>query len=677
MKSLKFFLFLSLLFIVPLLAACFSPDSGATATPPANDPAQQPTPTLQSTTTPFPTATLAVPSEPSPTVTPVSEPPPAPTPTAVPTIDDVPIDWDGVLAWLSIHWQDDPTAVTPIINALDKAGWIDTSLQQIGGNYVEFMLVDLSGNTTPEWIVTLHPLGAAPLSTPRGERLPGNLVIIGDEGVIFQVYPGAPQADKIAPLYIGIADLTNDGFYEVAIETLTCGANTCYGKYNIMSYHHGYLADIATADMQDKVNPTTSIAVEVFEPVKTFFLEYTDGDNMTGIRRQAEWAWQNGTFEQVRLDVVDERIPTDLTELETWLTGFYMDNEMQRGSAEEWLFAGRWMSGFMGIIATDMDGDGENEWIVPYYLPDAPVQEIPGFHPVQPGGLWIVNSSGIVHKAEDHLRLIPGSPKQALSKGILDMTSDGRLDILIEGLVCGSDTCSGTYELLSGHNGPVRNLLGEDHELSISSRINPIGKTMKPGSVMLAYQTADGVQDHDTWLWNNAAETLYRLAGAGGGFPTVCSITIREGVTTYTRPSTEAAVFSTVGYLATPEMRTADGWLGFDPAVAQAGNVGVFRMRWVHESDVIVTGDCTSLLEVIGPQPGVCYAMIYIDTPVYEMPDMGTAVLTNLSAADYAPAFSRSGDAWLQIDAGGGDLGWVSFNAAGLNGPCDDLPESG
>lgn len=514
MKSLRFFVYLSLLFTVPLVAACFSSDSGMTPIPPDSTPDQQPTPTLQATTAAPTPATLAAPPEPSPTVTQVSDLPP--TPTAAPIPDDVPADWAGVLAWLTTHWQDDATAVSPIINALNEAGWIDTSFQQIGGVLIDFVLVDLSGDTVPEWVVTLHPPDTAPLSTPRGERLPGNLVIIGDEGVIFQAYAGAPQTDTIAPLYIGIADFTGDGFYEVAIETLTCGANTCYGKYNIMSYHHGFLADIATADMQDKVNPRTSIAVEVVEPVKTFFLEYTDGDNMTGIRRRAEWAWQNGTFEQVRLDVVDERIPTNLAELETWLTGFYMDNEAQRVSAQEWLFAGRWMSGFMQIIPADMNGDGENEWIISYDLPDAPIQEVPDFHPVQSGGLWIVNSSGVLYKAEDHLPAITGVTRQANRiLGVVDETSDGLIDVPIEGLVCDANTCLGTYQLISAHKGPIHNLLGEAHELSIPSRINPTGQGMKPGSIMIEYQTADGVRVYENWLWDDAAETLYRLTADG------------------------------------------------------------------------------------------------------------------------------------------------------------------
>lgn len=493
MRFIKIFVYSILFFALLPLPACLQSESGATAVPLESTPTLLPTPMLQATAALPPTPPTIVSPEPSP----------------------IPTDWDGVLTWLSAHWQDDATAVSPIINALNQTGWIDTALPQIGGMALEFQLVDLSGDTIPEWVVTLHPPGAAPIATPRGDRLPGNLVIIGSEGVIFQTYAGPPQADKIAPRYLGSADFTGDGFNEAAIETLTCGASTCYGRYNIMSYHHGFLADIATADMQDKVNPATSIAVEVIEPVKSFFLEYTDGDNMTGIRRRAEWVWQNGKFEHIRLDVVDGRIPTNLADLETWLTGFYLDNEAQRVSAQEWLFAGRWMSGFMQIIPADMNGDGENEWIVAYHVPDALIQEIPGFHPVQPGGLWIVNSSGILYKAEDRLPPSPGTTRQATEIGVVDMTADGLVDVAVEALACDANACSGTYQLIAGHNGPIRNLLNHDHELSQPTRLNPTGQTMKPGSIMIAYQTADGVQVYDNWLWGNDSETLYRLTVDG------------------------------------------------------------------------------------------------------------------------------------------------------------------
>ncbi len=54
-----------------------------------------------------------------------------------------------------------------------------------------------------------------------------------------------------------------------------------------------------------------------------------------------------------------------------------------------------------------------------------------------------------------------------------------------------------------------------------------------------------------------------------------------------------------------------DGWLGFDPGVAQAANIGVFRLRWMPPgAPVSLDGDCVSVpIEPWVPLPGVCYQM--------------------------------------------------------------------
>ena len=75
------------------------------------------------------------------------------------------------------------------------------------------------------------------------------------------------------------------------------------------------------------------------------------------------------------------------------------------------------------------------------------------------------------------------------------------------------------------------------------------------------------------------------------------------------------------------EGRTADGWLGFDPGVAQAANVGIFRLRW----------------------------------------------------SDYAAVTGKTKEDWARVDLSVGNVGpdlagWVQEVTLNLNGPCDDLP---
>jgi hypothetical protein len=71
--------------------------------------------------------------------------------------------------------------------------------------------------------------------------------------------------------------------------------------------------------------------------------------------------------------------------------------------------------------------------------------------------------------------------------------------------------------------------------------------------------------------------------------PAPCSIVAEGDVTVYSRLSSNAAVFGSMasGFHVILEGRTADGWLGFDPGVAQAANIGIFRLRWIVESSDI------------------------------------------------------------------------------------------
>ena len=43
---------------------------------------------------------------------------------------------------------------------------------------------------------------------------------------------------------------------------------------------------------------------------------------------------------------------------------------------------------------------------------------------------------------------------------------------------------------------------------------------------------------------------------------------------------------------------TADGWVGFDPGVAQAGNIGLAHHRWVFLG-VIISPSCLSSVDLV------------------------------------------------------------------------------
>ncbi|MBN1641124.1 MAG: protein kinase [Anaerolineae bacterium] len=178
--------------------------------------------------------------------------------------------------------------------------------------------------------------------------------------------------------------------------------------------------------------------------------------------------------------------------------------------------------------------------------------------------------------------------------------------------------------------------------------------------------------------------------------PAPCEAVANQEVWIYARPpvtellSTTVEIFGKMpaGTRVTVEARTANGWLGFDPGVAQAANVGVFRLRWLDPRDPLtVDGDCGALPEVVGPVPGVCYTMPMEETRVYQSPDTASTVLTTLNWGDYVAVLGQMPDTdgdgmpeWVQVDLSVGSVGldqqgWVEASTLNLNGDrCSYLP---
>ncbi len=163
-----------------------------------------------------------------------------------------------------------------------------------------------------------------------------------------------------------------------------------------------------------------------------------------------------------------------------------------------------------------------------------------------------------------------------------------------------------------------------------------------------------------------------------------CTLTALNDVTVYERPSAQAQPFGTMpaGMTVTPEYRTPDGWYGFDPGVAQAGNVGIFRMRWAFvDQNLQASGNCDQL-PLAPPLPaGVCFLMPMSTVTVYAKPQTNAPVVGTLSPEEYAAVLGRTASGWVRLNLNLGQnslsgKGWATLDDAGLNGAtCDDLPE--
>jgi hypothetical protein len=156
-----------------------------------------------------------------------------------------------------------------------------------------------------------------------------------------------------------------------------------------------------------------------------------------------------------------------------------------------------------------------------------------------------------------------------------------------------------------------------------------------------------------------------------------CEASTTGSMIIYTRPSTQAEVFfiSPPGFSVQISARTASGWLGFNPGVAQAANMGSFRLRWVQRKAVRLSGNCSNLPRVWGPPPGICFDMPMFNVNVYEHPRTSARVLTVLHPEQFAAVVRRSGPDWVKVDLRKGNTGlklsgWVEANTLNVNGPC-------
>jgi len=158
-----------------------------------------------------------------------------------------------------------------------------------------------------------------------------------------------------------------------------------------------------------------------------------------------------------------------------------------------------------------------------------------------------------------------------------------------------------------------------------------------------------------------------------------CDITAANPVTVYTRASAAADMFGTLssGETVQATAKTADGFYGFDPGVAQAGNVGPFRLRWVLKTvDLTLGTGCSNLATVVSPIAGICYAMMMQDTPLHSSADTTSTVLMTMHLNDYAMVTAHN-PGWYTLDLnvaspGMDSLGYMEESMlGGFNGPCD------
>ena len=133
--------------------------------------------------------------------------------------------------------------------------------------------------------------------------------------------------------------------------------------------------------------------------------------------------------------------------------------------------------------------------------------------------------------------------------------------------------------------------------------------------------------------------------------------------------------------------QSPDGaWIAFDPGIAQAGNLGVARARWVQASaDLSLQGDCATLppLSPLPASGNFCMMTFGQDTPAYDQPDSASEVFTTLTPNDTAMIAGQVASGWYAWSDPGASAGatgtillhWIeSSDQVQLVGDCTALP---
>lgn len=97
-------------------------------------------------------------------------------------------------------------------------------------------------------------------------------------------------------------------------------------------------------------------------------------------------------------------------------------------------------------------------------------------------------------------------------------------------------------------------------------------------------------------LWASTALANGEIDAGSGP----CMLKADKPLTAYRLPDNASDEFGVVaaGEQFEALARTSDGWVGFDPGVAQAGNIGLARHRWVLRGAARVTG-CLAAAELV------------------------------------------------------------------------------
>lgn len=167
--------------------------------------------------------------------------------------------------------------------------------------------------------------------------------------------------------------------------------------------------------------------------------------------------------------------------------------------------------------------------------------------------------------------------------------------------------------------------------------------------------------------------------GCSGNKAMTCIVIAEQEIVAHHRPSSDAAVFGVVlpGESLSVVARSENGWLGFEPGVAQAPNIGVFRLRWIRPESCGVEGAVDSLPLVWAPPPRQTFLMAHEDVELHCDSDTTSDVCGVLPGGSFARAIGRTEDGLMflltGVEGSEGLHGWARPGGGSFNGDPDTV----
>jgi hypothetical protein len=150
------------------------------------------------------------------------------------------------------------------------------------------------------------------------------------------------------------------------------------------------------------------------------------------------------------------------------------------------------------------------------------------------------------------------------------------------------------------------------------------------------------------------------------------------------RPGEEYAEAIPAGFTDEAVARTADGWVGFEPGIPQALNVGIFRLLWLDPAAPLdYTGGCDQLPVVTHPFEPLCAAVPFYDSTalIYAAPGIGFEPIAELVTFGWIEIVDWPLSDWWLVDLANSSLGasgtgWLPVESADwMPHFCQDLNE--